>query len=480
MYGVHLSKGQPNGLPFVGWKGREGSVSTSTATIDALRESLEGRVLEPTDGDYDTTRDVFYGGIDKRPAAIARVASNEDIRRVIGAARDSGSELAIRAGGHSIAGHSSSDGGIVLDVRDLNTLVIDAASRTAVAGAGLTAAEYTTAAAAEGLATGFGDTGSVGISGITLGGGVGFLVRKHGLTIDNLLSADIVTADGDVLTVDTRSHPDLFWAIRGGGGNFGVVSRFRYRVHPLERIVGGMLFLPATVEVVEGFMELADAAPNQLSTILNVMTAPPMPFLPEELHGTPIVMAFLCYAGDVDAGERTVAPFRSLATPLADMVRPMTYPEMYPPEQEMPKVLAYSHTGFIDAAPDYAEIIQRLHEPVGMMRAVQLRVLGGMSAEVPDQATAYPHRSRAVMVNLADIYMEEEDEAAARAWVDALTERVHGDDVTGYVNFLGDEGAERVRQAYPGPTWDRLREIKRQYDPTNLFRLNQNIPPAEG
>jgi FAD/FMN-containing dehydrogenase len=453
---------------------------STSPTIDTLRASLEGRVIGPTDEGYDAAREVFYGGIDKHPAVIARVAGDDDIRRVIEVARNTGSELAVRAGGHSIPGYCSTEGGIVLDLRDLRALDIDVGRRTAEAGAGMTALEYTTAAAAEGLATGFGDTGSVGISGVTLGGGVGFLVRSHGLTIDSLLGADIVTADGELLRVDATSHPDLFWAIRGGGGNFGVVSRFRYRLHPVDAIVGGLLFLPATAELVAGFMELANDASNQLSTIANVMTAPPMPFIPEEFHGTPIVMAFMCYAGDVRAGERAVAPFKALAEPLADMVRPMTYPEMYMPEPEGPKVLAYAHTGFLDGGPDYADILQRLEEPVGMMRVVQLRVLGGVAAEVPPGETAYAHRSRGVMVNVASIYMQPDEEAAVRAWVDGLSGRLHGDDLTGYVNFLGDEGPKRVRQAYPGATWDRLRDVKRTYDPTNLFRNNQNIPPADG
>jgi len=453
---------------------------STTATIDALRGTFEGRLVEPGDDDYDAAREVFYGGIDKRPSVIARVANDDDIRRVIEVARDTGSELAIRAGGHSIPGHSSSEGGIVLDVRDLNSLHIDTGAKTAEAGAGLTAAEYTTRAAGEGLATGFGDTGSVGISGITLGGGVGFLVRKHGLTVDNLLGADIVTADGKILSVDAESHPDLFWALRGGGGNFGVVSRFRYKLQPVGQIVGGMLFLPAKREVVDGFMELAANAPRELSTIVNVMTAPPMPFIPEEFHGKPIVMGFLCYAGDVDAGMDVVAPFKSLATPLADMVRPMTYPEMYPPEPEGPKVMAHAHTGFLDWAPDAAQILEQLQEPVAAMQAVQLRTLGGEAADVPDDATAYSHRGRPIMVNIAAMYMQPEGAPAARTWVEGLAGTLHGDDISGYVNFLGDEGPERVRAAYPGKTWDRLRELKREYDPTNLFRMNQNIPPAEG
>jgi FAD/FMN-containing dehydrogenase len=241
-----------------------------------------------------------------------------------------------------------------------------------------------------------------------------------------------------------------------------------------------MLFLPASAEVAEGFMELAASAPEQLSTIMNVMTAPPMPFIPAEFHGSPIVMAFLCYAGDVEAGERVLAPFRALATPLADMVRPMTYPEMYPPEPEGPKMTAGAHTGFLDVVPDYAAIIDRLHEPAGQLCAVQLRTLGGAMATVPDDSTAFAHRSRQVMVNVASIYGPADDPTACQAWVDGLVGRLHGDDTTGYVNFLADEGPDRVRQAYPGSTWDRLSEIKRRYDPTNLFRMNQNILPADG
>lgn len=455
---------------------------TATATIEALRDSLDGRVIRPGDADYDEARAVFYGGIDKHPAAIVRAASDTDIRRVVQAARDPGSELAIRCGGHSLTGSSSSDGGIVLDLRDMQTIDVDGDRRTAWADGGLNAAEYTHALGADGLATGFGDTGSVGIGGITLGGGVGFLVRKYGLTIDNLLAADIVTADGELRRVDGETEPDLFWAIRGGGGNFGVVSRFRYRLQPVDRVVGGMLFLPATAEVVEGFMQLAADAPDDVSTIANVMTAPPMPFLPAEVHGTPIVMAFIVYAGDVDAGERAVAPFKALATPLADMVRPITYPEMYPPDPEMPKMMAHGHNGFVDelGPADYTEIIERLQEPVAQMQAVQLRTLGGAAASVPNDATAYAHRSRKIMVNVGTVFASPDAAPGAQAWVNSVADRLHGDDHTSYVNFLGDEGPERVRLAYPGATWDRLREIKRRYDPDNFFRMNQNIPPAGG
>ena len=300
-------------------------------SISPDARDIQGRILTPEDPGYDAARTVFMGDVDRRPALIARPTDAADVARVIALARDSGAELAVRGGGHSPAGHSASDGGVVLDLRGLRELDIDVAGRTAWAGAGLTAGEYTTAAGEHGLATGFGDAGSVGIGGITLSGGVGFLVREHGMTIDQLLAAEIVTADGRVLEVDAERHPDLFWAIRGGGGNFGVVTRLRYRLHDVSEFTGGILVLPASADVLDGFLAEAEAAPDALSTIANVMGAPPMPFLPAEVHGRPIVLAMLAWTGDAAAGERALAPFRALAEPLADMLRPMPYAGMYQP-----------------------------------------------------------------------------------------------------------------------------------------------------
>jgi FAD/FMN-containing dehydrogenase len=343
------------------------------AVIREFSSKVRGQLIRPKDDAYDEARAVFYGGIERHPAFIVRVADATDVSRVVALARESGLDLAVRSGGHSPAGHSTTEGGIILDLSEMKGLEIDLERRTAWAQTGLTTGEYTAAAGAHGLATGFGDTGSVGVGGITLGGGVGYLVRKHGLTIDDLLAADVVNADGELLRADAETHPDLFWAIRGGGGNFGVATRFQYRLHEVDTIVGGMLILPATPEVVASFVAEAEAAPEELSAIANVMTAPPMPFLPAETQGQLIIMAMLVYAGDVEAGERAIAPFRGLAEPIADMVKPMPYPD---------------------------------------------------------------------------------------------------------VGFLGEEGEARVRDAYPGSTWKRLAEIKDRYDPTNLFRLNQNIPPA--
>ena len=257
-----------------------------------------------------------------------------EVAHVVSLARETGLELAVRGGGHSNAGHGTSDGGIVLDLAGLTTLEIDAGSRVVRAAGGLTSGEVTGAAAPHGLAVGFGDTASVGIGGLTLGGGVGYLVRKHGLTIDHLLGAEVVTADGRVLEVDAERDPDLFWAIRGGGGNFGVVTRFDYRLHPVDMVTGGMLALPATPETLAGLVAAAEAAPEELSVIANVLLAPPLPFVPPELVGKPLLLAQLVHAGPLDDGERAVAPLRALAPPVADFVRAMPFSEMFPAEAQ--------------------------------------------------------------------------------------------------------------------------------------------------
>jgi len=459
----------------------ESSTSHPTAiSIPQLRAALNGRVIEPDDAEYDEARTVFYGGIDRRPAVIVRAADATDVAHVVALARETGSELAVRSGGHSIAGHGVSEGGIVLDLSDMRALDIDADRRTAWAEPGLTAGEYSTAAAAHGLATGFGDSGSVGIGGITVGGGVGFLIRKHGLTIDDLLAADVVTADCRLLRADAETHPDLFWAIRGGGGNFGVATRLQFRLHELDSIVGGMLFLPATPAVIESFVAEAAAAPEGLSTIANVMPAPPMPFIPAEHHGRLVIMALMAYAGATDAGERAIAPFRALAEPVADVVRPMPYPEIYVPEEEGYHPIATGRTMFVDALgrSDAETIVDHLQAGTAQMRVAQIRVLGGAMARVPADATAFAHRGRRIIVNVAAVYEHPDETEVNGAWVERFAAALRRGNTGAYVNFLGDEGEARVREAYPGPTWDRLTAIKARYDPTNLFRLNQNIPPA--
>lgn len=453
----------------------------ASISIPKLRSEFAGEVIGPDDPGYDDARKVFMPLYDdRRPLVVIRPADAHEVGSVVSLARETGVELAVRSGGHSGAGHGVSDGGIVLDLSLLKGLEIDPGERVARAGAGLTAGEVTNATAEHGLAVGFGDTGSVGIGGLTTGGGVGYLVRKHGLTIDDLLAAEVVLADGRILEVDEERHADLFWAIRGGGGNFGVVTRFEFRLHPLDTVTGGMLVLPATAETIAGFMAAAEAAPEELSGIANVMTAPPMPFIPEEHHGEIVILAMLVHAGPVEEGEQAMAPFHALAEPLADLVRTMPYREIYPPDEPEYRPLAAARTLFVDRiGPAEAELIlERLRASTAQMAATQLRPLGGAMARVPADATAFAHRRSRIMVNVAAIYGSPDEAPAHEEWVVELAAALRQGDGGMYVNFVGDEGEAAVRASYPGETWDRLATIKRRYDQGNLFRLNQNIPPG--
>jgi FAD/FMN-containing dehydrogenase len=462
--------------------------------IATLRAEVDGTVIEPGDEGYDKARTIVMGGIDRHPAVIVQVAGVDDIRRVLAVARETGAELAVRSGGHSGAGYGTTEGGVVLDLRKLRSIEIDAAAKTAWADAGLTASEVSKAAGEHGLAIGFGDTGTVGIGGITTGGGIGYLVRKHGLTIDNLLAADIVTADGELLRVDAETNPDLFWAIRGGGGNFGVVMRFQYRLAELPRVYGGMLFLPVNAEIIERFVQLADEAPDEMSTIANVMPCPPMPMVDEAWHGKLVVFGLMCFAGDAAAGEAAFRPFRELSKlagldkPIADLVRPMTYPEMFPDEMggdgEEYHPLAVSKNLLIDRVdrPTAELIMDRLEKSDAAMRVAQIRVMGGAMARVPWDATAFAHRNFKVLINVAAFYTDEADRVEKQAWMEELSAAILASagatSTCAYVNFVNDEGPERVHDIYPDETYARLAEIKRRYDPGNVFRLNQNVPPA--
>ena len=453
----------------------------------AIRTSLNrltgiaGRVITPDEVDYESSRAVFYGGIDKRPAAIVRVANANDVSRVISAARDDGYELAIRSGGHSLVGHSTTEAGLVIDLRDMARIDVDAEARTAWVETGATARQVTEALSKYGVAIGFGDSGSVGVGGITLGGGIGFLVRKFGMTIDSVLAAEVVTADGRHRRVDSSHEPELFWALRGGGGNFGVVTRLQFRLSPLPQFTGGILILPATPETIVGFGAASLSAPDELTTIGNVMPAPPMPFLPAEVHGRLVILAFIAFAGDDEAAQQAIAPFRSLATPLADLVKPTPYVSMYPPEDPNYRPTAVSRTMFVNSIDLEAArtIHDRLTRAGTGMRAVQLRALGGAMARVPAEATAFAHRSKSMLVNVAAFYQGGAERAERLGWVTELATAIQPRDDGAYVGFLGDDGHARIRSAYPNGTWDRLARVKAMYDPSNLFRLNQNIIPLD-
>jgi FAD/FMN-containing dehydrogenase len=450
-------------------------------SIPQLRDQLDGEVIAPEDSGYDEARTVFFKGFDRRPAVVARAASADDVARVVNLARESGAELAVRSGGHSRAGHGTSDGGIVLDLSEMNSVDVDADAKTVWVETGIRAGDFTRATSEHELVTGLGDSGSVGIGGITLAGGVGFLVRKNGLTIDDLLAAELVTADGEVVQVSEESDPELFWAIRGGESNFGVATRFQLRLHEISEIVGGMMMLPASAEVITGFLEAAQAAPEELSAIGNVMLAPPMPFVPEEAHGKPVLMALMAYVGPVDQAEDVIAPFRALAEPLADMVRPMRYPELYEGPEPEPQLASGANFFTESLSADQAgEILDQLPQSTAMMKAIQLRVLGGALARVPNDATAFAHRDRRMFVNVAAMYADPGERETHDAWTAGLADSLGRDGSGGYVGFMGDEDEATIRAAYPGDTWDRLRAVKRRYDPDNLFKLNHNIPPADG
>jgi FAD/FMN-containing dehydrogenase len=445
----------------------------------AFSDAIRGQVIDPTDPDYDLIRQVQSTAVDRRPALIVRPSDALDVARSVRFARDTGLPIAVRSGGHSLAGHSVADGAVVIDVRSLKGLHIDPDRRLAWAGSGLTAGEYTTAAGAHGLATPFGDAASVGLGGLTLGGGIGFLARRYGLAIDSLVSAEIVTADGRLLNVSESQHPDLFWAIRGGGGNFGVVTRFQYRLHEAGLVTGGMLVLPATRDVLRDLLPVAAAAPTGLSMISFVMPAPEAPFIPAELVGRYVVMAMVVHVGDPAEGAVAMGPFRSLATPIADLVDLIPYPAIY----EFTRVLEERgaevvRSEFLSSLPGTSvdAILDRLEAPGAPPAIVELRALGGAMADIPVEATAFAHRTAPVLASVIAPY--ETERGPSEALAAAIHAVLRRDAVGVYSNFLEDEGEARIHEAYPGGTYERLAAIKRRYDPSNVFALNQNIRPA--
>lgn len=450
-------------------------------TLNELRSRLQGRVIGPRDADYDAARKGYFASIDRRPAAIVRAEDAGDVARVVLLARELGLELAVRSGGHSMAGHSCTEGGILLDLSAIDSIDIDVAARTAWVGGGATAGAVTKAAGEHGLALGLGDSPSVGIGGITLGGGIGFLHRKLGLTIDQLQAAEVVTADGQRVHADAHTNPDLFWALRGGGGNFGVVTRLQFRLGEVSDVTGGPIILPATPETVVGAIDAAREASDDLSGMLIVMRAPPMPMLPPHIHRKLIMMVMLVHAGDTESGQRAFAPFRALAAPLADMAHPMKYAAIYEssePPHPFATVVRNFFTDSIDRAG--AEfLLERLQQGTAPMNVVQFRVMGGAVARVAPDATAFAHRERGMMVNAAAAFENLDDRPQHQAWVEETAARLCGGQAGAYIGFMGAEGAARVHEAYPGETWTRLSRIKKRYDPGNLFRLNQNIGPGE-
>lgn len=451
-------------------------ISTTGAHILAASlPAVDGALITPDDTRYDDVRAVFTGVFDEHPALIVRPRHARDVATVVAFAARKNIELAVRSGGHSAAGHGSVDGGIVLDLRDLTGMQIDVDARTAWAGTGLTAGAYTAATGAHGLVTGFGDSGAVGIGGITVAGGVGFLTRMHGLTIDSVLAAEVVTADGEIVIADHLRHPDLFWAIRGGGGNFGVVTRFQYRLYPIDEVVGGSITFEATPENVTGLVEIADTAAEGLGVIAAVRLE----------DGRMVLGAKIAHAGSSDEVAADLARLRALDAPLLDDIGPRTFRDLVPVPQaatsKRPGSMSVARAAYTDAlGPNEARaIVEQIGAWEGATaKAAQIRILGGEAARRPDDSTAYAHRSRRVLVNVSANYADPAERDTWWTRVDEVIAAIDPGNTTAYAAFLGREGIDRVRAAYPGATWDRLTQVKRRYDPANLFHVNQNIPPA--
>ena len=455
-------------------------VAATPGDLTALSRALRGAVIRPGDAAYEEDRQVWNTAAQGSPLAIIRVADAGDIATTIGFARRNGIEIAVRSGGHSLAGHSTGDDVLVIDMRDLRGLHVDLGQGAVWAGAGLTAGEVTAALAEHGMAVPFGDTGSVGIAGLTLGGGIGWLARKYGLAIDSLLAVEIVTANGEVLTASETERPDLFWALRGGGGNFGIVTRFQYRLSPVGEVLGGALFLPATRDVLRSLVPIATSAPEELTTIGFLMPVPPVPFVPEEHHGKPSLVLMFVYAGDPADGHAAIAPFLAVAEAFGVAAMPMPYPGIY----EFTKEGGQRHPSttrsqFMDNLDDESvdAIIEAVERAPGMFM-VQLRVFGGAMSRVPTDATAFAHRDATLQVTVITPFVDPERVDDAVAWNRSLFAALEPKARGVYVNFLEDEGESRIRDAYPPTTYERLARVKRRHDPANVFHRNQNIRPA--
>jgi FAD/FMN-containing dehydrogenase len=377
------------------------------------------------------------------------------------------------------------EGGLVIDLSLMNGMAIDQERRVATVGPGLTWGAYTKQAQEYGLATPAGDSGSVGVGGLTLGGGIGWLVRKHGLTIDHLLSAEVVTADGRVLTASETEHPDLFWAIRGGGGNFGIVTSFEFRLVPVGLVFAGVVMFLVRPDLLTSYLRIAAEAPDELSTIAMLTLAPPMPMLPAEHHGKPVFMVSFCYAGSPQEGGRVVAPLLALGSPVMQLVQPMPYTVLYEFSAEgtvsRPASIRSLFLEGLDDATATA-LVEHLDRATSHECMVQLRVLGGAMSRVPGDSTAFGHRDKAYMATIINSWRETSSGAVAvekhRAWTEAAWHLLQPHSNGAYVNFLGDEGDDALRQAYPPETYERLAVVKQSYDPSNLFKGNRNIPPV--
>ena len=460
--------------------------AAATTDLGRLRDSIRGPVVDPDNERYDAARAIWNGAIDRRPACVARCTGVADVAAAIRFARERDLLVAVRAGGHGVGGHALCDGGLVIDLSPMKGIRVDPARRTARAEAGVLWGELDRETQHFGLATVGGIVTHTGIAGLTLGGGIGWLMRKHGATVDNLLSADLVTAEGEFVTASEEENPDLFWAIRGGGGNFGIVTSFEYRLHPVGPIVlAGPVFhrfedAPDVLRFYRGFIA---AAPDELTTIFELSVAPPVPFLPEAVHGKPIVMVGACYAGSPDEGAEVVRPLKQFGRPIADLLEPKPYTALQSMFDPFVPHGWHRYWKSVELPPLTDDAIDTLVEhsaaPTSPKSYTIVFQLGGALARAGEDETAFSQRDAAHNVNINAVWTEDDPAGErhvvwARDFFSAMQPHAGG---RVYLNFLGDEGAERVRQAYGDRQYERLVELKRAYDPTNFFRLNQNIEP---
>ncbi len=460
--------------------------TVSAVDTQALKASLACEVILPGDAAYDEARRTSnLNASGRQPAVIIRPQSTSDVAEAIKFARENGLPFSIKSGGHSVAGVSFVDGAVAVDLTEFKKVTIDPQRRTARVQPAATSGELAGPAHAYGLALTTGDAASVGIGGLTLGGGIGFMVRKYGLTIDNLLSVELVTADGDVIRASKDEHSELFWALRGGGGNFGVVTEFEFQLALVGQVYGGALIIPATVENVRKYVDYAITAPDELTTITNVMHAPPAPFIPAERVGELVLMILAVYTGDMEDGERAMQPLREITAPIADLVGPMPYPVIYN-FTEPSTHPHYSHIRSMFSHGISDEAIGRMLEVMGRATSpfsmAQLRPLGGAFGRVPAEETAFAHRDKDFFFAALGLWFDEADDqanrAAHQAWTEELWAAVKSERDGVYVNFLGEEGRARIGEAYPADTYARLAQVKATYDPDNVFAANQNIRPV--
>lgn len=464
------------------------------SAIEKLKSSLnsspalrEAEVLSPGDPGYDEARKIWNGAIDRFPSLIVRCRGVADIIAALRFARECELLVAVRGGGHNVAGSAICDGGVVIDLSEMRSIRVDPVRRLARAEPGVLWGEFDRETQQFGLATTGGVVTHTGVAGLTLGGGIGWLMRKHGLTIDNLVSVDVVTADGELLTASEDENADLFWGLRGGGGNFGIVTSFEFRLHEVgPSVLAGPIFFPMeqAPEVLAFYREFIQSVPDEFTSVLNLRRAPKVPFLSEDIHGKPVIAVVVCYSGDTEEGEEVVRPLKEFGSPLVDLLVPkpyVTHQSMFDPT--VPHGWHYYWKSWdLRTLSDgvASELVAHSSKITSPLSYTVIFQMGGAVARVGEQETAYGHRDAGHVVNINAIWTEgdprtEEHIKWARDFWSALTPH---DPLGVYVNFLGDEGEDRIRAAYGEEKYRRLVELKDKYDPGNVFRVNQNIAPT--